>query len=50
MEVKTDIEIAQENEMYPITEIAEQVGIPNTSYFYRQFKKATGKTPQRYRE
>ncbi len=27
MEVKTDIEIAQENEMYPITEIAERLGI-----------------------
>ena len=33
-----------------ITEIAEQVGIPNTSYFYRQFKKATGKTPQQFRK
>lgn len=31
-------------------EIAEQVGIPNISYFYRQFKKVTGKTPQQYRE
>ena len=38
------------NTSMSITEIAEQVGIPNTSYFYRQFKKATGKTPQRYRE
>lgn len=38
------------NSTLSITEIAEQVGIPNTSYFYRQFKKATGKTPQRYRE
>ena len=27
MDVKTDIEIAQENEMYPITEIAERLGI-----------------------
>ena len=33
-----------------IAEIAEQVGIPNISYFYRQFKKATGKTPQHYRK
>ena len=33
-----------------IAEIAEQVGIPNLSYFYRQFKKVTGKTPQQYRE
>ena len=33
-----------------IAEIAEQVGVPNLSYFYRQFKKATGKTPQQYRE
>ena len=27
MEVKTDIEIAQENEMYPITEIVDRLGI-----------------------
>ena len=27
MEVKTDIEIAQENEMYPIMEVVEQLGI-----------------------
>lgn len=33
-----------------IERIAEQVGIPNISYFYRQFKKATGKTPQLFRE
>ena len=33
-----------------INEIAEQVGIPNVSYFYRQFKKVTGKTPQQYRK
>ena len=33
-----------------IAEIAEQVGIPNVSYFYRQFKKETGKTPQQYRK
>ena len=33
-----------------IAEIAEQVGVPNISYFYRQFKKVTGKTPQQYRK
>ena len=38
------------NTTLSITEIAEQVGIPNTSYFYRQFKKATGKTPQQFRK
>ena len=38
------------NSSLSITEIAEQVGIPNTSYFYRQFKKATGKTPQQFRK
>ena len=27
MEIKTDIEIAQENEMYPITEIVDRLGI-----------------------
>lgn len=33
-----------------IAQVAEQVGIPNVSYFYRQFKKVTGQTPQQYRE
>ncbi|MCR4998053.1 MAG: response regulator [Butyrivibrio sp.] len=33
-----------------IDQIAEQVGIPNVSYFYRQFKKTMGKTPQMYRK
>ena len=37
------------NTTTPIHLIAEQVGIPNLSYFYRQFKKATGTTPQLYR-
>ena len=34
----------------PIQEIAERVGIPNLSYFYRQFRRATGTTPQLYRK
>ncbi len=38
------------NTSMSINEIAEQVGIPNTSYFYRQFKKSTGKTPQQFRK
>ena len=38
------------NTSLSIAEIAEQVGIPNVSYFYRQFKKETGKTPQQYRK
>ena len=38
------------NTTLSITEIADRVGIPNISYFYRQFKKATGKTPQQYRK
>ncbi|SDB19973.1 MULTISPECIES: response regulator [unclassified Butyrivibrio] len=38
------------NTTMSISDIAEQVGIPNTSYFYRQFKKTTGQTPQQYRK
>ena len=38
------------NTTMSIADIAEQVGIPNTSYFYRQFKKTTGQTPQQYRK
>ncbi len=37
------------NTTIPINQIAEKVGIPNLSYFYRQFKKAVGTTPQLYR-
>ncbi len=38
------------NTTMSIGDIAEQVGIPNISYFYRQFKKTTGQTPQQYRK
>ncbi|MBR6322272.1 MAG: response regulator [Lachnospiraceae bacterium] len=37
------------NTTLPIHQIAEEVGIPNLSYFYRQFKKAVGTTPQLFR-
>ncbi len=37
------------NTTMPINQIAEKVGIPNLSYFYRQFKKTVGTTPQLYR-
>ena len=37
------------NTTLPVQQIAEQVGIPNLSYFYRQFKKASGTTPQLFR-
>lgn len=30
--------------------ICDQIGIANVSYFYRQFKKSSGVTPQQYRE
>lgn len=30
--------------------IGHQVGYPSISYFYRMFKKYTGKTPGQYRE
>jgi len=31
-----------------ITQVAEQVGIPDTNYFIRIFKKQTGQTPKNY--
>ena len=34
----------------PVEEVAEKVGLPNISYFYRQFKKYTGMTPQQFRK
>ena len=37
------------NTTLPVHHVAEQVGIPNISYFYKQFKKASGTTPQLYR-
>lgn len=33
-----------------ISDIANQVGFPNSNYFYVLFKKETGLTPSRYRE
>lgn len=34
----------------PPQQICDQIGIANVSYFYRQFKKSSGVTPQQYRE
>lgn len=31
-------------------QLCSQIGIPNVSYFYRQFKKSSGMTPQQYRD
>ena len=31
-------------------QICDQIGIANVSYFYRQFKKRSGVTPQQYQE
>lgn len=31
-------------------QICDQIGIANVSYFYRQFKKSSGVTPQQYRK
>ena len=31
-------------------QICDQIGLENVSYFYRQFKKSSGVTPQQYRE
>lgn len=36
--------------MYTVGEIAEKVGIPNSSYFTQQFKKQTGSLPTEYRK
>lgn len=41
-------ELLLESDM-PINEIAEKVGLPNTSHFYTQFKKFAGVTPKSFR-
>lgn len=33
----------------PLNEISDKTGFSNSSYFHKQFKKATGMTPQQYR-
>lgn len=35
-------------ECYPVYQVAEMVGIPDTNYFIRLFKKHTGTTPKKY--
>lgn len=42
-------ELLERDDM-PITQIAESVGFPNIHYFYRVFRKSTGKTPKAFRE
>ena len=37
------------NTDHPVRAIAQSVGINNTTYFYRAFKKITGMTPKQYR-
>lgn len=39
-----------EDTRYTVSEIAEKVGIPNSSYFTQQFKKQTGILPSEYRK
>lgn len=34
---------------YPVSYIAQSVGIPNTTYFNRVFKTTSGMTPKQYR-
>lgn len=51
----TDIRIDRAKELLMHTslslgEISEQVGFSSSSYFHKQFKKATGKTPQQFRK
>ena len=48
--MKTDIEIARNTPLRPIGEIAAQVGITDTSYFSRFFKKHCKVTPSEYRK
>ena len=47
--MRTDIEIAQQVPLKPITEIAQHAGYDNASKFSESFKKRYGKTPSRYR-
>jgi YesN/AraC family two-component response regulator len=35
---------------FPITEISEQVGFANSTYFYKAFKQSNGVTPNEYRK
>ena len=46
--MKSDLEIAYENEMQQITEIAEKLGFSSVHYFSRLFKKSTGVSPSDY--
>lgn len=39
-----------EKTVMPIPEIVQQTGFHNTSYFYRNFKKFTGTSPQNFRQ
>ena len=48
--MKTDIQIAQEATMLPITEIAEQVGYKSSQYFGQIFSQKTGYKPLHFRK
>lgn len=50
MEMRIDraVELLKNTDKY-VYEIAETVGYKNLKYFYRVFRKATGKTPNEYR-
>ena len=50
MEMRIDraVELLKHTDMY-VYEIAETVGYKNLKYFYRVFRKVTGKSPNEYR-
>lgn len=49
MRIERAVEFLENSDMY-VYEIAEKVGYSNLKYFYKVFKKITGKSPKDYRK
>ena len=49
LRIQRAVELLENTEMY-VYEIAEHVGYSNLKYFYKVFKKVTGKSPNDYRK